>query len=399
MIHFYLNLRIAFGALREAWRRNLLALVGLAVGIGALVTMLALVLIVRGESLRQFDRSGLDVIALRKTSSAAASPARRPPAIDLELTRRLAAALPTLERVAPVIERKGGIGFAGRTVQTTLLGVTESFLDLNHLVAAEGRLLADLDASGSFVVLGRDLATNLRAGGNAPLVGQQILVEGRLLTVAGVLAPAQAIGLHQGDLNQTVLLHAETCSRIFDGAEISVIYVQHRDEAEVADVIAETVGFLQTSVEGLAVQATSAAEEIAEMHRQLRLFALLLGATGSLALILGGTGIMNSLMLAVAERRTEIGLRRALGALRGDIQAQFLAEAVLLCGAGGVLGAPLGIVATKIIATQAGWEFALPPAIPLAGVALAMAAGAAAGFLPAFQAARLEPITAMKPAT
>ena len=395
MIPHVLNLRIAVHSLTDAWRRNLLALTGLAVGIGAVVSMLALTLIVRREALEQFDRTGTDVLALRKTSSN--TPAgRRAPAIDLELVRRLPEAVPALRRVAPLMERRGSIGFAGRTLQAPLLGTSEAFCDLNGLVAAEGRLLTDLDRTESFVTVGHDQAKNLRGGSDASLVGRQITVDGRLLTIIGVLAPAQAIRLHQGDLNQAILVHAESFARVIEGAEISVIYAQHAAEADTAEVVNDAIAFLQGNVEGLAMQGVSAAALLEEMHRQLRLFALLLGATGSIALILGGTGIMNSLMVAVAERRREIGLRRALGALRSDIQAQFLFEAIILCGVGGLIGAPLGVAATKAIATFAAWEFSLPAVIPLVGIGLAMVVGAVAGFFPAYQAARLEPVVAMK---
>ncbi|MBL9188598.1 MAG: ABC transporter permease [Opitutaceae bacterium] len=395
MIPHLLNLRIAVYSLADAWRRNLFALTGLAIGIGAVVAMLALTLIVRRESLEQFDQAGTDVLAIRRTSASVPT-GRRAPAIDLELVRRLPEAVPALIRVAPLLERRGAIGFAGRTQQAPLIGVTEAFVDLNGLAAAEGRLLTDLDRTESFVVVGRDQAKNLRSGGEAPLVGRQITVDGRLLTIVGVLAPAQAIKLHQGDLNQAILVHAESFARVVAGAEISVIYAQHAATADTAQVLADAIGFLQASVEGLAVEGVSAAELVEEMHRQLKLFALLLGATGSIALVLGGTGIMNSLMLAVAQRRHEIGLRRALGALRGDIQAQFLFEAIILCSVGGLIGAPLGAAATKLIATYAGWEYALPAAIPLIGLGLAMIVGAVAGFFPAYQAARMEPVAAMK---
>ena len=398
MTPLLLNLRIAVSALRHAWRRNLLALAGLAVGIAAVVAMLGLTLIVRQEALRQFDRSGLDVLAIRKTSTAAPSAARRPPQIEMATVRHLAAAVPALDLIAPMMERRGTLGFNGRTSQATVLGVTESFFELNALEAAEGRLLTDLDHAEPYVVIGRDLAGNLRGGVGTPLIGRQLQVEGRVLTIVGVLAPARAIRLHAGDLNQVALVPAETFRRIVDGAEINVLYARHRYGPSPAEVVADAIAALQSQVEGLALQATSAAEWVAEMQRQLRLFTLLLGATGSIALVLGGTGIMNGLMLAVTERRNEIGLRRALGALRGDIQSQFLFEALILCGVGGAVGAPLGALVTRVIAWRAAWDYTLPLAVPLGGVALAVIVGVAAGFLPAFQAARLKPVVAMRAA-
>lgn len=392
-----LNLRIACASLRDAWKHNILALGGLAIGVGAIVAMLALTLIVRREALRQFDRTGLDVLAIKKISNPATSGTTRPPpVIDLKTVRRLAAAQPALEQVAPVMQRRGTLSFEGRQLQADVLGISEEFFDLNTLELAEGRALTDLDEREPYVVLGRDQAASLRGSGTFSLLGRQVTIDGRVLTVIGVLAPAQAIKLHAGNLNQALFIDTATFARVFDDAEVSVIYARHRAGAVTDDVAADAVEYLQTSVEGLAVAATSAAALVAEMERQLRLFTLLLGATGTIALVLGGAGIMNSLLLAVAGRRREIGLRRALGALRGDIQSQFLLEAVMLCGAGGLLGAGLGALTTSVIARRAGWVFSLPPAILVLGVGVAVAVGIAAGFFPAFQAARLDPVVAMK---
>lgn len=390
------NLRMACASLRDAWRRNLLALAGLAIGVGAVVAMLALTFIVRREALRQFDRTGLDVLAIRKLSTTT-NATRRPPVLDLENVREMATAIPTLQRVAPVFERRAGtLAYGGRSMTTPLLGVTESFIDLNGLEIAEGRLLSDLDRREPFVVVGSDLAQNLRQRDSRSLLGQQVTIEGRLLTIVGVLAPGRAVGLFDGDLNQSLLMHARTFERAIPGAEIGVIYAQHAPGASAEEIGPEIIADLQGRQPGLSLQVISAAQIIAEMQRQLRLFTLLLGAVGSIALVLGGAGIMNSLLVAVAERRREIGLRRALGALRADVQAQFLYEAIMLCGVGGLLGIALGATGTAIISHRAGWVFSMPPSTWMLGFGVALAAGTAAGFVPAYQASRLEPVVAMR---
>lgn len=395
MTPFFLNFLLALSALRHAWRRNLLALIGLILGIGAIVAMLALALLVRAEAMRQFERTGLDVMAIRKVSGAGPQVTRLPPAIDLELAEGLTTAVPAVVRVAPVLNRRAPVGFEGRQLAMEQLGVTEEFFRLNGLVAGEGRTLTESDRNEPHVVLGRDQAVALRTGHEA-LVGRQIVIEGKVLTVVGVLEPAQAIRLHEGDLNKGVFMHAAFFARVFNGAEIEVMYAQHRAEAVSGSTVDAVVEYFRQSVEGLMVDVTSAAAVVEEMERQLRLFTLLFGAIGSITLIMGGVGIMNGLLHAVAERRREIGLRRALGATRGDILSQFLQEALILSGVGGFLGLCLGSALTWTIATRAGWIFQLPAGPLELGAMVAIVVGAAAGFFPAWQAARLDPVVAMR---
>lgn len=391
-----LSVRLALSSLRDAWKRNLFALAGLAAGVAAVVTMLALALIVRHEALRQFDRSGLDVVAIKRISGAGTQVTRRPPMIDLDLAAGLSAAVPAFELVAPVAAKRSVLTFEGRPLAADVLGITEAFVELNGLKVAEGRNLTDLDRHQPHVVIGREQASALRGGSDQPLVGRHVVIEGKVLTIVGVLAPARAIKLHEGDLNKATLMHAATFARTVDGADIGVVYAQYRSGRSPAALSEAATNYFQHRVEGLAVQVTSAAAVVKEMERQLRLFTLFFGATGSIALVLGGAGIMNSLLLAVAERRREIGLRRALGALRGDVQAQFLAESIFLCGTGGLLGVMLGALITWLIALNAGWAFLLPPATLILGFGVAIAVGVVAGFFPAYQAARLNPVVAMK---
>ena len=126
------------------------------------------------------------------------------------------------------------------------------------------------------------------------------------------------------------------------------------------------------------------------------MFALLLGAVGGIALLLGGIGVMNVMLVSVTERRVEIGIRRALGARRRDIQWQFLIESIILSLVGGGFGIALGIGASYVICRLSSWAFQVPVVAVVLGVGVAGAAGVFFGFYPAWQAARLDPIAALR---
>lgn len=391
-----MNFRIALKSLWLARRRNLSALVGLVIGVGAIVAMLALTLTVRREALRQFDRSGRNVIAIRPADAPPPAALRKPPKLDLDLVDGLAGSVASLENAAPVIATRAVFSADGRAFEADVLGVTAAFFDLNTLPIASGRALSDLDRFQPFVVLGRDQAIAIARGGDTDaLVGKQIVIEQRVFTVIGVAAAAEAINLHAGDLNKAILLPATTASRVLFPAEVGVVYARIDGAARPLEIAAEVRAYFQQRG-GVAVHVTSAEQLVAEMERQLRIFALFLGAIGALALLLGGAGMLNSLLLAVAERRVEIGLRRAVGALRSDIQAQFLFEALTLCTIGGVVGVLVGAIASGTISRSAGWTPALPVVVVVAGLAVALIVGAGAGFVPAWQAARLDPSSALK---
>ncbi len=144
------------------------------------------------------------------------------------------------------------------------------------------------------------------------------------------------------------------------------------------------------------VRVQSAEALIEQMHKQMRLFTLLLGAMGGISLLAGGIGVMNVMLVSAAERRLEIGIRRALGARRLDIQNQFLIESVILSLLGGVVGIALGIGMTYGICSYSKWTFLISMEAMGLGLGVAGAAGVFFGLYPAYQAARLDPVRALR---
>jgi putative ABC transport system permease protein len=144
------------------------------------------------------------------------------------------------------------------------------------------------------------------------------------------------------------------------------------------------------------VEITSAEELIERMKKQMQMFSLLLGAIGSIALIVGGIGVMNVMLISVTERRSEIGLRRALGAQRGDIQSQFLIESVILCLVGGLIGIVLGTGVAFGFARLSQWQFVMSYTSVMLGFGVSTLVGVFCGFYPARTASRLDPIKALR---
>jgi len=273
----------------------------------------------------------------------------------------------------------------------TVLATSPGLLSTINGRVASGHFFTVAEARFPTVVLGSVAAARLgvdrlAAGGPAP----QVYLGDTWFTVVGILAP---MPLAQ-DIERSVLVGWDAAKTTlgFDGSP-TVVYVKAREDA-IEDVRAILPAALNPAAPGL-VQVSQPSQALAAKRATEGTFSgLFLGLAG-VALLVGGVGIANTMFVSVLERRGEIGLRRALGASRGQIRGQFLTEAVALSGLGGAAGTVLGILCTVGYATYQGW----PPVIPGGAVALgiggALVVGVLAGLNPSIRAARLTPTAAL----
>ena len=387
------NLREAARSLARARLRTLLGLIGIMIGIASVIAMVSTGEIATAESRKQFEALGTDIVTVQVRGDP------NLPGIKLDDGLNLAGTLPTILEAAPIIVPKSGIAYAGKRIGGSIRGVTASLAGLGRLELADGRFVSDLDIRQFWCVVGSKVAANMRQRGAWEIVGANLELGGHIFTVAGELRQAEdAYGLPvQIDADRTVFIPITTAQRMSPDREIKSIIARAAPGVFHKDAVREVTAWLRERVaEGVRLEVKSAKQLIAQMESQLGVMTLLLGAVGSISLIVGGIGVMNIMLISVSERRREIGVRRALGARRTDIQRQFLTESVILTVAGGIVGTGFGIGSTWAICRFTEWEFFVSELSILVGLGVSSAVGIFFGYQPAYQAARVDPIVALQ---
>lgn len=386
-----INFYEAFRSLWGARQRSILALIGIVIGIGSVIAMVSIGTIVQQESIRQFKDMGVDVISIRKSYSEGASSE-----FNVTILMNLPAEKRTVLEVAPYILRGTEFSRGRSKINMEQMGVTSAFFSINKLKIREGRLISELDQNRYCCVIGKELADFLSQSGLSPILGNQIMSDDRAYKIVGILDTSAEGGLRPYGINRGMLVHLSTALRSFQNADINTLMAKVDANTPVEQIKNDITDYFQKKGRGTQVEITSAEELIKRMKKQMQMFSLLLGAIGSIALIVGGIGVMNVMLISVSERKSEIGLRRALGAQQGDIQSQFLIESVLLCLVGGIIGIVLGITIAYLFAHISKWEFLMSYSSIILGFGVSTLVGVFCGFYPARMAARLDPIKALR---
>ena len=385
------NFAEALSSLYAGRLRTLLALVGIVIGIGSVIAMISVGAIYKNESIKRFNELGTDILTIRKLPSRGAD-AR---AIRLADVRDLSVETPSIAASTAWINTTGIFLYAGKEVgRGSLLGVTASFAELRKLELGAGRFISDLDFRRYYCVIGDDIARAMRRAGANQLVGESLKLKGRVYTIVGVLRRAPAT--QSLNANGSAFVPITTAQRAFGRAEIKDMIARTRPGAHHRAAATDVQNYFRRKSRHLRLRVVSAEQLIEQIQQQTQLIALLLASVGSISLIVGGVGVMNVMLVSVSQRRQEIGIRRALGARRKDIQTQFLTESIILSLLGGLFGIVLGIGSAYLICRYTGWTFSVSTTGVVLGVGVAACVGIFFGLYPAYHAARLDPITALR---
>ncbi|TDV63299.1 ABC transporter permease [Pseudomonas sp. LP_7_YM] len=377
----------SLGSLRLLGRRSLLALLGIAVGCAAVVALLNIGQAAANQAIAAFE--GLGVNTLVVSFPPAPDGTRSvPAALD---TAALKNRLPGITYAAPLIVYSSQLSHAGRRSDAYIIGTTAELLNILGLDMEAGRFLAFFDRASTHAVVGASIAKKLNIH-----VGSRLQAERYVLDVIGILTAQPLNPLVAMAPDESVLIPIEGARRFQPAPQLTSLLAWGSDRSTLSATATTLKQYLQAVLNGREADVQIPLHLLDGLNRQASTFSWLLAGLGGISLLVGGVGVMNVMLMNVAQRRREIGVRMALGARASDIRNLFLGEAAVLSCAGALVGAVCGLIATWVFVKASGWAFSVSPlSLPL-GVFGSLIIGLFFGLQPALAAARMLPIQALR---
>jgi putative ABC transport system permease protein len=377
--------------LRTRKLRAGLSALGIAIGVAAIVAVLGLASSSQAALLAEIARLGTYLLTVTNGQNFNGGTAELPTAAP-GMISRLSGVL-SVQATGTVAHVNAYRSPLIPAVNTNALSVDAATLDLPAVAGtsvAQGSYLNAATARLPVAVLGAAAAQRLGIDRVRP--GMRIVVGNQWFYVVGILNPA----VLAPEVNSEILVGFPAAEKYlsFDGHP-SEIYIRTVNTQAATTSVDGLLGAQANPANPSGVDVAQPSDVLTAQAETAGTFNNLFLGLGAVALLVGAVGVANIMVISVLERRQEIGLRRALGATRGQIRIQFLAEAILLSVAGGVVGVAVGVLATAVYAHAHGEAIVIPPDAWVGGLAATLLIGAAAGLLPAIRAARLSPTQAL----
>ena len=390
------SLRMSLLNIRSNRMRSFLTVLGIIIGVMAIIALITVMHSATGEVTAQFENLGTGKLSVQATGTPLKSGLTEG---DLERLSDISG----VWGVSPTLSQQKSVVASGEVLEDVLIeGYGYAWFRRESDAVARGRALLppDEEQLSRVCLIDSDLAAALFSGTDP--IGQAVLVEGTRFIVVGVLKDADVDDvmsqLQAGDESGTLIMPYTSYMRLFGVKGITSLEV-YLDSAEQTDAVSE-------EMEGVLEAAFNYREDsyriinmeslLDVMDTMMGLMTNLLVGIASIALLVGGIGIMNMMLVSVTERTSEIGLRKALGARPRSIQVQFLMESVILSLLGGLIGVALGLVVSALLAGMMDIAFVLSPGAIALGVGFSLAVGVIFGWAPARKASNLNPIDALR---
>jgi putative ABC transport system permease protein len=404
------TLRFALRALRDNKMRSALTMLGVVIGVSAVVTAVAVGQGASASVTNSVGQLGNNLLTVISGNSRVAfgppgtggNPQSLKPADADAIQTRCAA---TVSQTCPQVRSSVVVKAGSRNWRTTLIGATPAYLAISNFSIDRGRPLnaADEDARARVVCLGKTVVLNLFGDREANCVGQEIAVNRARFRVVGILHEKGGNTFGQ-DQDDTMLLPLTTAmNRVLNQRSVSAISVQCRSidtidlaQEQIISLLRRRHRLLPPYPDNDDFTVFNQAQLLSIIQTVGGILTLLLAGIAAISLTVGGVGIMNIMLVSVTERTREIGIRKALGATEANIRSQFLIESALLSLVGGMVGVLLGGAISLVAGKLSGWPVAPSVASVLIAVTVSAGIGIFFGFWPARKAAQLHPIEALR---
>ena len=392
---FITHIREALANLLVAKLTSLLAILGVLVGTGSVVALIASSQLATANALSQFKSLGTNLLALNIQNAMMSDRSSQKQQFRLSDVPRLIHSSNQIVAAAPYVNSFDPVLVNGVKTNSQVIGATEALFEIAKIYIAEGRSISYLDKYNFYCVIGIKLAKKFYDRFVDPL-GKQIKVGNVFFTVVGVAKKWQPNLFLFVNVDRGVIIPIKTIYLLEKRAEINNVLLRLIQNPNIKKTEAGIILMFKERFPNKKAQFRSPEQIIQLVENQRKTFTYLLGAIGGIALIVGGIGVMNIMLVSVVERRREIGIRMAIGARQRDILSMFLIESIMLTVFGGILGILLGVAVSYILAITTGWGFTLYLLPPILGFVVSVIVGILSGYYPALRASRLDPIQCLQ---
>lgn len=390
------SLRMSLANIRGNKMRSFLTILGIIIGVMAIIALITVMESATGEVTAQFENLGTGKLTVQATGT----PLKRGlTETDLQAISKL----DNVSGISPTLSEEMSVVYDGTVLEDVLVdGYGFAYFRRESDAVSRGRPLLPVDSEGRSRVclIDSDLAAALFSGIDP--IGKELLIKGTRFSVIGLLADADVDDvmsqMQAGDENGKVIMPYTTYMRLFGVTGVTALELYVADTDRTADVVTDLEALLDRAFnyKDDSYRVINMESLLSVMDTMMGLMTNLLVGIASIALLVGGIGIMNMMLVSVTERTSEIGLRKALGARPRSIQVQFLMESIILSLLGGVIGVVLGVLVSMLLSSMMDIAFVLSPGAIALGVGFSLAVGVVFGWAPARKASNLNPIDALR---
>ena len=381
--------------------RSLLAMLGIIIGVGAVISMLSLGAGAKVQVMQRITAMGTNLLIVRPGGHRRGG-VRSGSKKTLQLTdaQAIIERIEGIDQISPIARGRAQVKYYNQNTNTTITGASLTYLKIRNFEINKGRIFSFIEEEGAqrVAVLGAEVASHLFADDDP--IGERIKIKKVNFTVIGVLKPKGDQGWFNPD-DMIIVPYSVAMKRILGQQHLNEINIRLKegidtDQAELKiSQLLRSRHKIQSGAED-DFHVRNQAEFIAMANSFTRIFTILLAGIASISLLVGGIGIMNIMLITVTERTREIGVRKALGAREKDILRQFLLESIIISGAGGFLGIILGIVISLSISKFSDYQTIIESYSIFLSLGVATSVGVFFGYWPAKKAAALDPIEALR---